>query len=323
MKSKTQASLEFLIVLGLIFIIFIVMSYLSYQKYVISTDLKYDMYGRRIAHAIAGGINTLFIAGDGYSREFKFPARVYSGTNYTLSFFPQESLIYLRSGGHVWAAPLYATSIYCNLRECNNLCNSTPDEQCLFINHTMDVELTNRMESVVIGSKWELSRENKITNQKEIWKIIPFRGNATWWYDSTPGVRCLHDPLGVASTSNDIMSYLYENIDNKRLNLIFKTNGSVHIETAEYWSEDATALVEDDPGGDVKVTLSSIDLNWHKSGGEACDGAVIEFTKPGVYICFEFSPPPPGVNKWIWFNADGTKYSWDVDQDDRVCIMYP
>lgn len=145
-NRNAQVSIEFLMATSLILIIFMIMGFVIYQKYVAVTDIKIDIAGRHIANIIAGNINEISGAGDGYSQYLNLPAGIY-GNSYVVEFYKDEPTVFVRSE-MTWSAPLFTTKINCNMA----ICSTSGGKIVMNINNSTMVKVINRNETIYLDA---------------------------------------------------------------------------------------------------------------------------------------------------------------------------
>lgn len=117
--DKAQVSMEFLITTALVLVVFTVSGLLINQKFVESTDVKVDIEGKSVVRRIAGNINAVSKAGNGYSTQFTLRGTLYGGNDYNVTFYDNEAAVWVYSGNNIWMAPLITTKIDCNPPTCS------------------------------------------------------------------------------------------------------------------------------------------------------------------------------------------------------------
>jgi len=114
MKSlKSQASVEFMVVSGLVILVFIVLGIVVQQKIQEAAAFKIDVHGRRVVYKVASNINEIESVGDGYAQCFTLPGRLYGDRKFMLRFYTDEPLVYVLTQDLSWTAPLYTVDIQC------------------------------------------------------------------------------------------------------------------------------------------------------------------------------------------------------------------
>jgi hypothetical protein len=281
-----------------------VMGFFLYQKYVRSDELKILVHGNRVVNIIASNVNEINSVGSGYTQYFTLEDSLYGRRNYSVSFFQNESTVYLRGGSFVrgielfWSAPISTINVGCLMSECNAGCNKSTSEVCLMINDTMNVRVTNQDGVVYLTYPYNI-RQNKTT-----YYITPLRGNDTFSNSSCP---------------KESIIYIYENTADGTRNLVFKHNSTnpgdqVRMSFSDLIG-DLNVTISDDPN-ELTQTSSSIAGTWDLN--QECDGGAINF-KEGINLCIQ--PTISTGLDWLWLNGDGTNITLDKTQD--LCLSYP
>lgn len=299
---RGQTSIELLIVLSIVVVVMAVMGLFIYQKYVRGDELKILIHGRRIVNTIADNVNGINTVGDGYSQQVILPPYLYGNREYTVSFFQNESTVYLQGGSFlrgirlVWSAPISTIKVWCLMSECNNICNKTSYETCLKVNDTMNIKVTNS-EGIVY-----LTYPYNIRQSGNTYQITPVRGNLT--YDD----RSCRDGSYV---------YVYKNTLDGTTNLVFQHNSS---------EDNKVTMDFDETIGELNVTLSDdegdlsmLKGDWELKGKE-CSGGVINI-KEGIHLCIKTNIETRGALSWYWLNGDRTTIT--LDDREELCLSYP
>lgn len=302
---RGQASVELLVVLSVIVVIMVVMGFFLYQKYVRGSELKIFVHGIRIVNMIADNVNEINAVGSGYSQHFTLPESLYGNREYTVSFFQNESTVYLKGGSFLrgielyWSAPVSTTKVNCLMSECNTGCNKTANEVCLRVNGTMYIRVTNENEVVYLTYPYNLKQ-----NQTKYY-ITPIRGNLTYTNESC---------------ARGSFIYVYKNLEDGTTNLVFQHNASLDTRIQMYFYDvmgDLNVTISDDPD-ELNLNPPSPMGNWHSFSNE-CDGGVINL-KEGIHLCIrpDFSG---STMDWTWLNGDGTTIA--LDKKINLCLSYP
>lgn len=298
------------------------MSLLIYQRYARSTEIKTYMHGKRVANLIADNINEINTVGNGYYQYFTLPEKLYGNRNYTVSFFKDEPTVFVYGSSFLsgitlyFSSPLNTVEVKCFMAECNNLCNSSPDETCLVVNDTMSIRVVND-DGIVF-----LAHSYNIVQGANTWTIVPYMGNKTASYDNDK--RCILDPANI-SDSQDTRIYLYKNIRDNSLSLIIKNGphpnppsgyqASAKINITNIYGNISVGLSDDSSEFDLS---KDPDGDWTWSDTDKCDGGVINIASNGVYLCMT---PSDISNNLLWLNSDGS--SIELDKTGRFCLSYP
>jgi hypothetical protein len=302
---RGQTSIELLIILSTVVVVMAVMGLFIYQKYVRGDELKILIHGRRIVNTVANNVDAINTVGDGYSQKMTLPPYLYGNRDYSISFFQNESTVYLQGGSFLrgirlaWSAPLSTIKVWCLMSECNNICNRTPYETCLKVNDTMNIRVTNSEGIVYLTYPYNLRHQGKT------YQITPVRGNLT--YDD-------------GSCRDGSYIYVYKNTLDGTTNLVFQHNSSedneVKMDFYETMSELNVTLSDDE--GELNL-LTSPEGDW-KIRREECSGGVINI-KEGVHLCINTNIEKRGALSWYWLNGDGTTITLDDRQE--LCLSYP
>jgi hypothetical protein len=287
-------------VLSAVVVVMAIMMFFIYQKYIRSDELKILVHGNRVVNMVADNINEISIVGSGYSQYFTLPDSLYGGRNYTISFFQNESTIYLQGGSFVrgielvLSVPVSTIKVDCLSAQCNAGCNKTPTDFCLKVNETMDLRVTNEDGIIYLTYPYNLKQGS------EAYYVVPLSGNRTY---------------NNASCMRGSFFYVYRNSDDGTTNLVFQHNSSVNSMVKLNFSEmigDLNVTVSDDAG---ELNVSSAYWNLTR---DQCDGGVINF-KEGVHLCIK--PVFQDTLNWTWLNGDNTWIA--LNETKTVCLSYP
>ena len=299
---KSQASVEFLVVLAVVLVIMVVMGFFVYQKFIRGDELKILINGIRVVNTVASSINEINAVGDGYSQNFDIPRSLYGSRDYKIRLFDNESAVYIEGGSFlrgitlVWSAPLGTQRVNCVMAECNTGCNRTTKDECLQVNDSMSIRAVNHNGIVYLANTYNIRQGGSA------FYISPIRGNETYRNSDCRGGNFI---------------YIYENTFDGSENLVFKHNSSVS-------------------GGSLRMTFSegigSLSLNLSDNPGEMnlnqglwtlvkdeCKGGVIQF-KEGVHFCATVVTDNGGMN-CAWLNGDDSIIN--LDKTKKLCISYP
>jgi len=297
---RGQASVEFLVVLSIVVVILAMMGFFVYQKYVRGSELKIFVQGNRVINTVADNINEINAVGSGFSQYFTLPESLYGSREYTIHFFENESLAYLKGGSFLrgielhWSAPISTVEVECLRSECNTGCNETPLDHCLKVNGTMLVRAAN--DNGVVYLTYPYNIFNNGTGRY----ITPVFGNLTYNNES-----CVHGSF----------IYIYQNTENNSLNLVLQHNSSVD-ETLEMDFSDVI--------GDLNIAVSDDLGELTTSGGvwqlkaDECSGGVITFRK-GIHMCINSDMRQDF--DWVWLDGDGSVVG--LDSNSSLCLSYP
>ncbi len=82
-KNGGQASMEYIMVLGIIMLIFMVVMLIIYEKNSEIIETKTFLDAKRVTTSIVTNINTISVQGDGYYLYFTIPEKLQGYHNYT------------------------------------------------------------------------------------------------------------------------------------------------------------------------------------------------------------------------------------------------
>jgi hypothetical protein len=305
---KSQASVEFLIVLSAVILIIAMMGFFLYQRYIRGDELKIFVQGVRVVNTISDNVNEINMVGSGYSQYFTLPESLYGNRQYTVVFYKNESTVYLKGGSFVrgielvWSAPISTNRLGCVIPECNQQCNTSINDICLKVNGTMTLRVTNEDGMVYLTYPYHL-RQNQTT-----WYIRPFVGNFT--YDNT---SC---PRGSSL-------YIYKNMQDGTTSLVFRHNSSVNNPLAMdlYNITGVLNVTVSDKPGELDLSRTVNEGQWNLDT-DRCRGGAITFQE-GISLCISSSSMAGGMT-WYWLNGDGTTiYLGGPGATQSICLTYP
>ena len=138
--GKGQVTLEFFVTVSIIFLVFIVAGFVVHQKYVESAETKTHIDGNRMVRSIADNINTVSKSGDGYFTYLTLPGGLYGYDNYTIEFYRDEAVTWVRSGYDVWTESLITSQIECG----PEICDSTAEVKIIRVNESLRMRIENK-----------------------------------------------------------------------------------------------------------------------------------------------------------------------------------
>lgn len=115
MNASAQASLEFMIILGVALLLLTAMTIVIYQKYVQSSEFKMQAEGRRIINRIADSVNEIVSVGPGYHKCLTLQGGIYGGRYYSVYFYEDEPTVFLETEDMIWSAPLNSMNVSCSI----------------------------------------------------------------------------------------------------------------------------------------------------------------------------------------------------------------
>ena len=312
-RGRGQASLEFIINLGIVLMILTMMTYIVYKSYVKSNDLKVYIYGQRLANHIAEGINDLNAVGSGYSTTIDIPANLYGNMNYTVSFYENESSVFLKGSGFAsseyltFTSPISTDNVHCILSQCHNKCNRTLTEKCLLVNSSMELRFVSYAGGIYIAP------ENIVQGSLKK-EIVPYDGNG----DMDPD----NPPKFVTDLGNWNVMLVHRNLNDDSMSLVFSTilTGTDTREEIDLYDIQGDVL-EARSNDEVPLELDLAGYpaaSWRKQGATDVDGGVIKFVG-GFHVCMRPIRMPSA--EWVFMNADGTNVTLNKTVD--VCVSYP
>jgi len=288
------------VVLSIVVVILSLMSLFVYQKYVRGSDLKIFVHGNRIINSIAGNVNEINAVGSGFSQHFTLPESLYGNREYSVHFFRNESVVYLKGGSFLrgvelsWSAPLSTVEVGCLLPECGVQCNGSSSEICLRVNGSMNVRVVNDNGVVYLTTPYHVM-QNGVGRY-----VIPVFGNISYSNESCLGGSYV---------------YFHGNTADDSMNLVFKHNSSVDGDVILGFREVVGGFsvnVSDNLG-----ELTPSGGSWRLKADE-CSGGVLNFNR-GVHMCI--MPYFEHDLEWFWLDGDGSIVA--LDENSVLCLSYP
>ncbi len=136
-NRKAQASIEFLVAFAIVVVIFLVFAVAMYQKSIQANEIKADMMGQRVANSIAEAINSVYIAGEGFSQTITLPEKI-SLSSYEVKFYRDEPTVFLFTETQSWSAPLVMPYVNCTM----SICEFSDNTATMHINSTLNVKVS-------------------------------------------------------------------------------------------------------------------------------------------------------------------------------------
>ncbi|VVB51106.1 Uncharacterised protein [uncultured archaeon] len=303
MARTGQASVEFAVVIAAVFTIFIISGYVIYQKQVRSSDVKLQIEGDRILKIVAEAVNEVNIVGDGYHQTLTLPAQLYGDQPYEVFFVSDEPTVFMRGGSfvggttHYWSAPLSSPLIYCPRYDCASRCNQTLSETCLPITSETNVRVVNEHGKIYVTDPYSLTQEDE-----KRW-VTPLTG--------------IGNPYQGAPCKQGGTVFLYRDVSNQSLYLVFKLNGTgeVKFDLNETWGGPVVEL-SDDPG---ELSFGrKPEGHWGLAEG-GCDGGVISYSAGFMHTCI--IPEMPISMNLTFLDREGTRIH--LQNNEKFCITYP
>lgn len=306
-----QASVEFILVLGVIIAIFAVLSYLVYEMYVKSNDLKVYIFGTRLANHISDEVNTVNAVGDGHSSYFDVPGTLYGSREYTISFYRNESSVFIEGSSFTvganltYSSPMSTSQVHCLLPECNDVCNKSENEECLEVNGT------RRIRVVKYAGKVYLTPTRNVEQGDVQFDVTPFDGSGNPDFLNPPGyVRNGGEKWNVM--------YIYRNLDDDSVGIAWNMN----LSSGEKTTVALTEVMGDQMARNGNTDPESGENEWiwtgNTPGGYEIRGAYLLFSG-GFRLCIVPNGMPS--EDWTLISYDGTVNV--LDKNKKVCITYP
>jgi len=122
MKTKSQASIEYMILLLLFMTAFSIALFFSMNQIQSENMLRIDMEADRIVNEISRKINLVVVEGDGFQANLTLPERIL-GSNYSVSI--QSNFLILAVENKTYFKPLLTSNITGTIRKgVNTIYNS-------------------------------------------------------------------------------------------------------------------------------------------------------------------------------------------------------
>ena len=86
-KKYGQASMEYILVMGIVMLIFMVVLMVIYEKNSEIVQTKIFLEAKVVTNSIATNINTISVQGDGYYKYFTIPEKLYGETDYNITLY--------------------------------------------------------------------------------------------------------------------------------------------------------------------------------------------------------------------------------------------
>ena len=317
-RQRGQASLEFIMVLGVIMTMFITLGVLVFNNYVKTEDLKIYISGQRLVNHVADNINTLNAVADGHSTNFVLPPNLYGLRMYTVNFFENESTMYIEGSAFtsgreiIYSAPVTTNRVHCLLSECIDRCNRSSDQTCLQVNDTVDVRIAKYM-----GGIYMLQTHNVIQDDLKQF-VTPFLADADLNLDVPENF--------VLDSEGHRFNVVYIRRDTREdaLSLVFAVNlsgGDEMMFDVQHWRGDLVDVTSNDGFPLNEFNLDAIPTgDFSQSGAWDVDGAEIKF-RGGFSACIRPYPTHFPVPDWTFLSSDGNHIT--LEKNEVVCVAYP
>ncbi|MFH1055405.1 MAG: hypothetical protein V1744_04855 [Candidatus Altiarchaeota archaeon] len=311
-KRKTgQVSIEFLVVMGIILTVLIILGFMVYRTYVKSSDLKVYIYGARLGNHITDGINTINAIGDGHSTVIRVPKALYGDRRYTVSFFENESTVFVEGGTFTignsltYSSPISTGQVHCLLHECYYTCNRTSTEECLNVSEQMDVRLTK------YSGKIYLTPMSNVMQDGVGSYLAPYSA------EGDPDPYNPPDFVREGGEEWNVM-YVHRNLEDDSLSLVFSVNLTESLTAKMNFSEMLGDVVDTESNEPEEMVLEFLPpADWRRDPLGGIDGGYIKF-KEGFRMCVT---PLAVPSDWMVLSSDGRHIPLDNTKD--VCVTYP
>jgi hypothetical protein len=303
-----QASIELLIVLGVVVAIFILLGHLVYQTHVRSNDLKTYISGVRLANHIASEFNSLNAVGDGHYTSLNLPARMHGELPYTVSFFENESTVHITGGFFAtgdnlsYTSPVSTSGLYCLIDECFNTCNRSRHETCLRVQDNMRVRMAG------FDGGLYLTGDNNVIQEGEGFDIMPYYGSGDL-PNPAPYVFDAGEKYGVI--------FLYRDYEEEGIGVYFAFNVS-----QQSTPEITVNRVMGEVAGVDSVEEGDFSLEggrWEQDGDGSKHGLGVIRFRGGFSLCV--TPISLQAYEWTFLSADSEHQI--LSNDREVCVYYP
>lgn len=111
MKTKSQISVDFIIVVALMLIIFLAIFRISVSRTGELYGSQQFLNAKTIADTTAFHINSVFLAGHGTVKSLYLPEGLSDGTPYTLTIYPAARIVEIRWGDRNYASPIVTSKV--------------------------------------------------------------------------------------------------------------------------------------------------------------------------------------------------------------------
>lgn len=111
MGEKAQSSIEFISVVGFVFLIFMISLIVVWDKQRGAIEEKIFLDAKRVCDSIATNINTISEQGDGYYRYFSIPDKLYGGYDYNITIYPNISRVWIKWDTHSYSASIITANL--------------------------------------------------------------------------------------------------------------------------------------------------------------------------------------------------------------------
>ncbi len=304
-------------VMGIVIVILTLVGIMIYRNYEKANDLKAYVFGQRLSNSIADSINSLNAVSDGHSTSFELPARLFGEREYTVSFFKNESTVFVDGSSFAtsreltYTSPLTTDKIRCTRAECEGTCNKTVSEDCMNVSERVVIRIAKYAGGIYLTPRYNVEQ----ADIREY--IMPYQGpDDISPYDVPNFVRAANDMWDVI--------YVYHNTEDDTLSLVFSINLTASGRTTFDLSGIigdvvSTASNEGDPDPEFIIT-DQPEIQWSGAGEEYdVDGAVIKYSG-GFRTCIEPVDTMPD-HEWKMLSSDGNHII--LDKTEKVCITYP
>jgi len=315
-NARGQASVELMVMFGVLFTIFIVVGFIVVRSYSKSADLKVYVAGQRVANHVADNINTINAIEDGHNTYFEIPKKLTGFRNYTMNFFKDENSVFIQGSAFstgnalTYSAPITTTNIHCTLPNCKGICNTTYGSQCLFVNESMKIKIGK------LFGKIYLTPEDGITHEEYKSDVTAFVS-----YDE-PNIS-LRDPIVLERSGEKTATvYVKRTLGQEAMYLIVCANLSVG-ETLNYELTRTLGSIQelssDDPG-EITETAEGASITFDNDlGTYELDKAIIKFGG-GFHTCLVPNTMTYASDIHL---IDAKDQTVTLNPIEPVCISYP
>jgi hypothetical protein len=93
MRAKSQVSVEFIIILSVLFIILLVILGTVYKRNTLLNSRNTEMFAKQVALQFSSELNAVFLVGDGFNKSINLPPTLRDGTGYNISVFGTDHVV--------------------------------------------------------------------------------------------------------------------------------------------------------------------------------------------------------------------------------------
>lgn len=136
--KKGQLSAEFLILLSFILIFFLIVLGLVNQRSTITNQEISNLYAKSVADRVSQEINSIYLSGDGLSKNIALPTNLKDNTDYSIEVLPQlrqVRIFWIRGDNEkFYSAPLITSNIAGSLTNLTGELNISNNNGIITIN---------------------------------------------------------------------------------------------------------------------------------------------------------------------------------------------